>query len=100
MIPNQPLMLTVIPTTEELQDAAAFANTYNTQGYGKNKLGVAHDEFIDFIRIGKLAELCVARLLRGNALEVDDTGILEPAAGANRHGADMKLCSTPQKLDS
>jgi hypothetical protein len=50
-------VLKLIPNSIQLAAAKKFADAYHTLGYGKNVLGVSYEEYIFFIRIGKLCEL-------------------------------------------
>ncbi|MGB2842605.1 MAG: hypothetical protein WBC40_09060 [Halobacteriota archaeon] len=92
-------MITLNPNKKEITNASKFAKTYDLGGYGKNVLGVSHEEYIDFIRIGKLCELVFVRFLRDKNINVKCPNILTPCKGEHRKGADFILTHSNQSVD-
>ena len=87
------------PDEASLLQAKQFAEAYQTMGYGKNVLGVSHDEFISFIRIGKLCELVFAQWLLRNGVEFEAPEMLIPHPGNHKKGADLILSHSKQEVD-
>jgi len=92
-------MIILKPTEEELKSAFEFAKKYDEGKFGKNVLGVSYEEYIDFIRIGKLCELTFVRFLKDNKIEVDCKDMLVPCEDEHRHGADFILIHSNQEVD-
>jgi len=92
-------MIPIKPLCSELQNAENFAKKYDDGGFGKNVLGVSHEEYIDFIRIGKLCELVFVRYLKKKGISVECDKILEPCEGEHRKGADFVLTHSKQEVD-
>ena len=92
-------MIKLIPTNQEIENALEFATKYEEGGFGKNVLGVSHEEYIDFIRIGKLCELVFVRYLKENEISVECDEILKPCEDEHRHGADFVLTHSNQEVD-
>jgi hypothetical protein len=92
-------MKTLTPEIIHVEQAKKFMQTYSEKGYGQNVLGVSHEEYIDFIFIGKLCEIVFIMKLKelNVALMADD--LLIPAAGDHRKGADLILTKTNQSVD-
>ena len=92
-------MIILNPTNEEIDSASEFSKKYDEGKFGKNVLGVSYDEYIDFIRIGKLCELTFVRFLKDNDIDVDCRDILIPCEDEHRHGADFILKHSNQEVD-
>ncbi len=92
-------MKTLTPEIIHVEQAKKFMQTYSEKGYGQNVLGVSHEEYIEFIFIGKLCEIVFIMKLKelNVALIADD--MLIPAAGDHRKGADLILTKTNQSVD-
>ncbi|MBD3192160.1 MAG: hypothetical protein GF308_16065 [Candidatus Heimdallarchaeota archaeon] len=69
------------------------------KGYGKNVLEVSHNEYIDFIRIGKLCELVFVRILSNHGIECNCEEILVPCKYEHRKGSDLILTHSKQEVD-
>ena len=87
------------PEEAMLRHAQQFADAYHTQGFGKNVLGVSYDEFISFIRIGKLCELVFANWLTLNGIVYSAPDMLIPHPGHHKKGADLVLTFSNQEVD-
>lgn len=87
------------PSCISLAQAKQFADTYHSQGFGKNVLGVSHAEFISFIRIGNLCELVFADWLHINHIQFEAPEMLIPHAGPHKKGADLVLTHSKQEVD-
>lgn len=87
------------PTTEQLLQASQFANAYDQHGFGKNVLGVSYEEYISFIRIGKLCEIILADFLRLEDIEFEAPEMLIPHPGNHKKGADLLLTHSGQEVD-
>ena len=92
-------MIRIRPTDEDVRDALDFAMKYDEGGFGKNVLGVSHEEYIEFIRIGKLCELALVRYLAENGVVVECAHMLMPHEGESRMGADFILTHSGQEVD-
>jgi hypothetical protein len=92
-------MKTLTPETIHVEQAKKFMQTYSEKGYGQNVLGVSHEEYIDFIFIGKLCEIVFIMKLRDLNVELEADNLLIPAAGDHRKGADLILSTTNQSVD-
>jgi len=92
-------MITLNPSKKEIDNVLKFAKEYDAGGYGKNVLGVSHEEYIDFIRIGKLCELVIVRFLRNKNIKVKCPDLLTPCKDEHRKGADFILVHSNQSVD-
>jgi hypothetical protein len=92
-------MLSFKPDSTSLLQAKEFADAYQTNGFGKNVLGVSHTEFISFIRIGKLCELVFAQWLIKNNIAFEAPEMLIPHPGNYKKGADLILTHSQQEVD-
>jgi len=92
-------MINLTPTKKEVQNSSEFARKYDEGEYGKNVLNVSHEEFIEFIRIGKLCELVFTRFLRNEDISINTKGILEPHEGDFRQDPDFILNHSNQSGD-
>ncbi len=87
------------PTIEQLNQASQFSIAYDQYGFGKNVLGVSHEEYISFIRIGKLCEIILADFLRKEGVEFEASEMLTPHPGNHKKGADLILSHSNQEVD-
>lgn len=92
-------MLSFKPDNLSLLQAKEFAEAYHANGFGKNVLGVSHDEFISFIRIGKLCELVFAQWLLNHGILFEAPDMLIPHPGNHKKGADLVLSHSSQEVD-
>jgi hypothetical protein len=92
-------MILLKPTQEQLNHVLEFTNAYQQNGYGKNVLGVSYDEYISFIRIGKLCELVFANYLTHLQIEFIAPDMLKPHPGNHKKGADLVLPHSGQEVD-
>ncbi|HMT34854.1 MAG TPA: hypothetical protein PKC41_03290 [Chitinophagaceae bacterium] len=92
-------LFTLQPTSLQLQQATHFANIYAENGFGKNVLKVSHDEYIHFIRIGKLCELVLIHYLQKQHIAIEADELLIPHAGKHKIGADFTLLHSQQGVD-
>lgn len=93
------MMYRFTPDETSLLQAREFAMAYQNNGYGKNVLGVSHEEFISFIRIGKLCELVFAQWLMKNGVQFEAPEMLVPHPGNHKKGADLILSHSKQEVD-
>lgn len=91
--------LVLKPTTTQLGQAKQFASTYEELGYGKNVLQVSQEEYIHFIRIGKLCEIVFIDYLRSLGIQIFAEELLIPHAGNHKKGADFILAHSMQEVD-
>ena len=92
-------MKTLTPDTIQVGQAKKFMQTYSEKGYGQNVLGVTHEEYLDFIFIGKLCEIVFIMKLRELRVDLEADDLLIPAAGDHRKGADLILKKSDQSVD-
>ncbi len=92
-------LLLIHPTAKQLQQATLFATTYAEKGYGKNVLLVSHDEYLHFIRIGKLCEIIFIDYLRCSGVSILSPDLLIPHVGKHKKGADFVIENTGQEVD-
>jgi hypothetical protein len=92
-------MKTLTPDPLHVEQAKKFMQTYSEKGYGQNVLGVSHEEYLDFIFIGKLCEIVFILKLRELNVDLIADDLLIPAAGDHRIGADFVLKRTNQSVD-
>lgn len=92
-------MIFFVPTSIQLQQAEQFADIYQKKGYGKNVLNVSHEEYIHFIKVGKLCEIILIDYLRSLGVEIDAPNLLVPKSGNHRLGADFIILPTRQEVD-
>lgn len=92
-------MKTLTPEIIHVEQAKKFMQTYSEKGYGQNVLGVPHEEYIDFIFIGKLCEIVFIMKLKELNVDLKADDLLIPAAGDHRKGADLILSKTNQSVD-
>jgi len=92
-------MNTLYVEEEDAFKAKRFSEIYDKKGYGENVLGVSHEEYIDFIRIGKLCELVFKRLLDEEGVSYECKEILIPCPDKHRIGSDFKLTLTGETID-
>jgi len=92
-------MKTLAPELIHVEQAKQFMRTYSEKGYGQNVLGVSHEEYIEFIFIGKLCEIVFIMKLRELNVDLMAEDLLIPAAGDHRKGADLILKKSNQSVD-
>ncbi len=92
-------MIVLIPSSSNVSDAQNFMREYSEKGYGKNVLGVSHNEYLSFIRIGKLCELVFADYLTMKKIEFYSPDMLTPHPGEHKKGADLILTCSNQEVD-
>jgi hypothetical protein len=92
-------LLLLKPTAAHIGQASQFASVYAVNGFGKNVLHVSHEEYIHFIRIGKLCEIVFVDFLRQQKIIVSANDILTPHSGNHRKGADFILMHSNQEVD-
>ena len=92
-------MIEIRPCKDELKNAFIFAEKYDRGNFGKNVLGVSHEEYIEFIRIGKLCELMFVRILSENNISCRYDEMLIVCKDEHRKGPDLVLSHSGQEVD-
>lgn len=92
-------LLPIHPTALQLEQATLFAAIYAEKGYGKNVLQVSHEQYLHFIRIGKLCEIVLVDYLRAYGIAISAPDLLRPHKGNHKIGADFVIEKSNQAVD-